>query len=99
MISRRGVFNKPRNVAIYLLRQIRGDDLNSIKKEFKINAYSTVSSIVQKISRFTKTDGKLGKEVRILKEEIIKGHIYTWHEEPPWYMNRMPGDVYNELVM
>ncbi len=75
LISRRGVFNKPRNVAIYLLRQIRGDDLNSIKKEFKINAYSTVSSIVQKISRFTKTDGKLGKEVRILKEKIIKGRM------------------------
>jgi putative transposase len=74
-ISRRGVFNRPRNVAIYLLRQIRGDDLNSIKNEFKINAYSTVSSIVQKISHLTKTDGRLGKEVRNLKEEIIKGQM------------------------
>ena len=73
LISRRGVVNKPRNVAIYLLRQIRGDDLNSIKKEFKINAYSTVSSIVQKISHLTKTDGRLGKEVQTLKEDIYKG--------------------------
>ena len=75
LISRRGVFNKPRNVAIYLLRQIRGDDLNSIKKLFNITAYSTVSSIVQKISRFTKTDGKLRKEVHLIKEKIIKGQM------------------------
>ena len=75
LISRRGVFNKPRNIAIYLLRQIRGDDLNSIKEIFRINTYSTVSSIVQKISRFIKTDRKIRKEVQVIKEKIIKGQI------------------------
>lgn len=75
LVSRRGVFNKPRNVAIYLLRQIRGDDLNSIKEVFHINTYSTVSSIVQKIACMTKTDKKLGKEIQTLKEKITKGQI------------------------
>ena len=31
LVSRRGVFNKPRNVAIYLLRNIRGDNPNDKK--------------------------------------------------------------------
>jgi len=75
LIPRRGVFNMPRNVAIYLMRQMRGDDLNSIKKVFKINAYSTVSSIVHKISHLTKTDGKIGKEIQILKEKIRKSQM------------------------
>ncbi|MBU3947426.1 MAG: transposase [Proteobacteria bacterium] len=75
LISRRGVFNKPRNVAIYLLRQIRGDDLNSIKEVFHINTYSTVSSIVQKIACMTKADKKLRKEIQTLKEKVIKGQI------------------------
>ncbi|MBU3946801.1 MAG: hypothetical protein KJ882_01750 [Proteobacteria bacterium] len=68
LISRRGFFNKPRNVVIYLLRHIRGDDLNSIKEVFHINTYITVSSIVQKIAYMTKTDRKLGKEIQTLKE-------------------------------
>jgi REP-associated tyrosine transposase len=75
LISRRGVFNKPRNITIYLLRHIRGDDLNSIKNTFHINAYSTVSSIVQKIKRLTKTDRRLRKEVQTLREKITKGQM------------------------
>jgi len=75
LISRRGVINKPRNIAIYLLRQIRGDDLNRIKKEFNINAYSTVSSIIQKTSHLVKTDGKIGKEIQALKESIHRGQM------------------------
>lgn len=56
LLSRRGVFNKPRNVAIYLLRNIRGDNLNGIKNIFQINAYSTGSSIIQTVSRLKKSD-------------------------------------------
>ncbi|MBU1056637.1 MAG: hypothetical protein KKC46_22820 [Proteobacteria bacterium] len=75
LISRRGLFIKPRNIATYLLRQIRGDDLNSIKEVFHINTYSTVSSIIQKIGCMTKTDRKLRKEIQTLKEKVIKGQI------------------------
>ena len=32
LITRRGIFNEPRNIAVYLLRQIRGE---SLKKQLK----------------------------------------------------------------
>ncbi len=71
--SRRGVFNKPRNVAIYLLRNLRGDNLNDIKNIFQINAYSTVSSIIQTVSRLTKSDRKFRQQIEELKNNISKG--------------------------
>ena len=73
--SRRGVFNKPRNVAIYLLRNLRGDNLNDIKNIFKINAYSTVSNIIQTVSRLTKFDRKFRQQIEKIKNEISKGQM------------------------
>jgi putative transposase len=35
--SRRGISNEPRNIAIYLLRTLRGDNLGEIGREFNIN--------------------------------------------------------------
>lgn len=72
LISRRGFFNTPRNLAIYLLRQIRGDDLNSIKKLFQIKTYSTVSSIVQKTAHRNTTDRKIRRDIKALKSKIIE---------------------------
>jgi len=75
LVSRRGVFNKPRNVAIYLLRNIRGDNLNDIKNIFQINAYSTVSSIIQTVSKLTKSDRKLRQQIEEIKDNIYKGQM------------------------
>ena len=75
LVSRRGVFNEPRNVAIYLLRNIRGDNLNDIKYIFQINAYSTVSSIIQKVSKMIKSDRSLKQQVNTIKNEISKGQM------------------------
>jgi chromosomal replication initiation ATPase DnaA len=36
LITRRGNFNGPRNIAVYLLRQIRGENLNNIGEQFKV---------------------------------------------------------------
>ncbi len=71
LISRRGFFNTPRNVAIYLLRHLRGDDLNSIREIFLINTYSTVSSIVQKTGRLKTKDKKIRKDIQMLKNRIV----------------------------
>ena len=30
LITRRGIINEPRNIAVYLIRQIRGETLDSI---------------------------------------------------------------------
>lgn len=73
--TRRGVFNKPRAVAVYLIRHLRGDELNSIKSVFRINTYSTVSSILQKMASLMKTDRKLRGEIRELKRHLTNSQM------------------------
>ena len=75
LMTRRGVFNKPRNVAIYLLRNIRGDNLNDIKSIFKINAYSTVSSIIQKVTKLKNSDRRLQQQIETIRKNVSKGQI------------------------
>jgi len=75
LVTRRGVFNKPRNVAIYLLRNIRGDNLNDIRNIFQINAYSTVSSIIQTVSKLTKSDKRHRQQIAEIKNIISKGQM------------------------
>jgi hypothetical protein len=73
LITRRGVFNEPRNIAVYLLRQIRGESLNNIGGRFNINAYSTVSSILRRVSRLKKNDRKINKRIDKIQNSINKG--------------------------
>ena len=75
LLSQRGVFNEPRNVAIYLLRNIRGDNLNDIKNIFQINAYSTVSSIIQTVSRIKKSNRRLKQQIQTIKNDVSKGQM------------------------
>jgi chromosomal replication initiation ATPase DnaA len=73
LITRRGVFNEPRSIAVYLLGQIRGDNLNNIGELFNIKAYSTVSSIIRRISRLKKYDRKIKKRIGKIQDIINKG--------------------------
>jgi len=54
LVARRGIFNEPCNIAVYLLCHIRGENLNNISELFNIKAYSTVSSIIHRVSRLKK---------------------------------------------
>jgi chromosomal replication initiation ATPase DnaA len=47
--SRRGISNEPGNVAIYLLRTLRGDNLEEIGRDFNISRFSSVSSVVERM--------------------------------------------------
>ena len=69
--------NEPRNVAVYLLRQIWGENLNNISALFNIKAYSTVSSIIRRVSRLKKSDKKLKKQIRNIIDRIDKGQRQT----------------------
>ena len=77
LITRRGISNEPRNIAVYLLRQIRGKSLNDISEIFSIKAYSTVSSIIQRVSRLKKKDGKLKKQIEDIQDSINNGQSRT----------------------
>jgi REP-associated tyrosine transposase len=70
-VTRRGIFNEPRNVAIYLMRRLRNDTLKEVGKQFGIKKYSTVSSIVERIKFMLKNDRGLKKRVENLTESII----------------------------
>ena len=73
MVTRRGIFNEPRNIAVYLLRQIRGESLNNIGKLFNIKAYSTVSSILRRVSKLKKYDRKIKSRIEKIQDSINKG--------------------------
>ena len=77
LITRRGIFNEPRNIAVYLLRQIRGENLNKICALFNIKAYSTVSSILRRVSRLKKHDRKIKRQIGKIQDSINKGQRQT----------------------
>jgi putative transposase len=69
-LSRRGIANEPRNLAISLQRQLRGDSLEEIGKEFKMNSYSTVSSVIERTKNQILNDRKLRKRFEQLKKGL-----------------------------
>jgi hypothetical protein len=68
--SRRGHGNEARNVAIYLTRRLRGDRLKEIGEAFKIDRYSTVSTIVERMKVRIERDERLRKRVDHLMSTI-----------------------------
>ena len=74
LITRRGIFNEPRNIAIYLLRQIQCENLNNICELFHIKkVYSNESSILRRVSRLKEYDGKIKKRIDKIQDSINNG--------------------------
>jgi len=67
-ISIRGQLNEPRNVAMYLMRYLRGDTLGSICKEFGLKKDSSAGSIVSRVKKQILKDKKFKNKI----EKIIK---------------------------
>ncbi len=76
-VTKRGYFNEPRNIAIYLIRRLRNDTLKQVGEQFGIEKYSTVSSIVERVKHEMNVDKGLNKRVRTLSEEINKSQRQT----------------------
>lgn len=68
--SRRGFFNEPRNVAVYLTRKLRRDRLTQIGRDFSINKYSSVSSIIGRMEERITADAGLKKRVAKIAAQI-----------------------------
>ena len=75
--SRKGVFNEPRNVAIYLMRRLRGDSLVEVGKMFEMKKYSSVSSIIERLKAQMAKDRNLRKRVQKLEFRISKSQEQT----------------------
>ena len=70
-VTQRGTFNEARNMAIYLLRYLRGDSLTIIGKEFDIRSYSTVGSIIERFKDRMQAKRKLLRKVEGVRKSIM----------------------------
>jgi len=68
--SRRGISNEPRAVAIYLMRTLRGDNLEEIGRSFNMNRFSSVSSVVERMRCNISGNRQLRKRVEMIKTAI-----------------------------
>ena len=69
-ISRRGISNEPRNVAIFLLRNLKGSKLDEIGREFDIDKYSSVSTIIERTKQRAIKDHKFKKRIEEFKLDL-----------------------------
>ena len=61
LVSKRGVANEPRKIAIYLARRISRENLDEIAKAFNVGTYSSVSSVVNRTGSQLRTESRLRK--------------------------------------
>ena len=72
LVSRRGYFNEPRNVAIYLIRRLRRDTLKEVGEAFGIDKNSTVGSVVERVKHEMRKNKKINKRVENLMAGLAK---------------------------
>ncbi len=70
--SRRGSYNEPRNVLIYLIRVLRRDNMKQIGQYFNIDKSTSVSSIIERVKKQLQTDKSLKKRVDELINMVNK---------------------------
>jgi chromosomal replication initiation ATPase DnaA len=69
---KRDAANETRNMAIYLLRYIRGDSLTTNGNVFNIRYYSTVSSIIERFKVRMLMERKLTRKVEEAKKILMR---------------------------
>jgi len=75
--KKRGATNEPRNVSIYLIRRLRRDTLKEIGRQFKIEKYSSVSSIIERTRRQMQEDASFRKRIEELSSTLTKSQGQT----------------------
>lgn len=75
--SKRGQLNEPRNVTIYLTRKLRRDSLKEIGRQFAMEKYSSVSSIIERVKRQILVDRNLKERVGRIANRVVKSQEQT----------------------
>jgi putative transposase len=70
---RRGNVNEPRDVAIYLIRSMRSDQLMRIGARFGLTQYSSVSSVILRVETKLLKDIRFKKRLAQIESKILKG--------------------------
>ncbi|MBU4527070.1 MAG: transposase [Desulfomicrobium sp.] len=76
-ISKRGSTNEPRDVAIYLLRTLRGLPLQKIAEILSVRNYSTVSTTLTRVERRMAQDEEFKIKVAKVKAVVKKSQSET----------------------
>lgn len=69
--AKRGAFNEARAMGLFLTRRLRGEPLKIIGEHFKIDNYSTVSSVIERFKRRFRSDRQLAKRVDYVQQTIM----------------------------
>lgn len=75
--SRRGQYNEPRNIAIYLMRSLRCEGLKEIGDVFGIGKISSVSSVIQRVKEGIRNDKIIKERVEELTARMLKSQEQT----------------------
>ena len=62
------MYVKPRNVAIFLIKRLRGEKLEEIGRQFSIAKYSSVSSAIEKMKIDISADRRLKARVKTIEK-------------------------------
>jgi chromosomal replication initiation ATPase DnaA len=74
---KRGSFNEPRSVAIYLTRRLRGENLAEICKEYGLKTHSSASSAVERVKGQMIKNRRFRKRVDELAQTLSKRQTET----------------------
>ncbi len=74
---KRGIFNEPRSVAIYLTRQLRGENLAEICRQYGLKTHSSASSAVERVRGQIIKDRRFRKRVDKLTQMLAKRQTET----------------------
>lgn len=74
---KRGTENEPRNVAIYLMRILRGDPLMKIGAAFNLAKHSSVGSAIERTEKKLGKNRKFKNRVKEIRSRLIKGQKET----------------------
>ncbi len=71
-INKRRSFNEPRDVAIYLSRNLRNNTLEQLGKDFLLNAHSSVSTVLRRIKKRIEKDSEFKKKIDGVEKLCLK---------------------------
>jgi putative transposase len=77
LVSRRGTTNEPRDVAIYLTKKLTGSTLQEIGREFGINNYSSVSTVIERTKKKADTERAFRKRIEKLEMDLMVSQKQT----------------------
>jgi hypothetical protein len=76
--TKRGEFNEPRNVAIFLSRNVRRDDLQTLARQFQTESCSSIGSSLERMRKRLQEDRNLNARVDRLEKGVKSAHDPLW---------------------